>query len=465
MSGTILIVDDVATNRIVLKVKLAEACYETLQADCGSAALQMAHAHQPDLILLDVLLPDMDGIEVCRRLKSDPATSDIPVVMITALNDTESRMRALQSGADEFLPKSHDEAVLLARLRSLLRARQTSEELRLRDTTWRELGFGEPAADFDAPGVIGLIAARKETALSWRRSLAGHLQDRMLVLGREDVLTEPGQHRQFGGTPEVFMIAADLVHSGDGLRLLSELRSRSSTRHAAICIVIEPGRRDIGAMALDLGANDLLMEGADPRETALRLTTQLRRKRQADRLRTSMRDGLQAAVTDSLTGLYNRRYAVPHLARIAERSRQTGRPFAVMVLDIDRFKLVNDTWGHATGDAVLVEFAARLRDHLRPGDLVARIGGEEFLVALPDAPLALARVAAERLCRVVQERPVQLVGGPQVAITLSIGLVIGGERGSGIAPDVQLLIDLADRAMLASKTEGRNQVTISRSAA
>lgn len=466
MSGTILIVDDVATNRIVLKVKLKAACYETLQADNGRAALRAAREHIPDLILLDMRLPDIDGTDVCRMLKADPLTRNIPVIIITSSTDPAARMKALEAGADEFLAKTDDDLILSARLRSLLRARETSEELRLRDTTWKELGFSEASHGFERQSVVALIAARKETALAWRRQLEPHLADQFVVFGREEALSDGNGHGVSGSaTPDLYMIDADLSQPGEGLRLLSELRSRPATRHSAICILVKHGDRETAVMALDLGASDLLTDGTEPREMALRLSTQIRRKHQADRLRASMRDGLRAAVTDPLTGLYNRRYAMPHLGQISERSAQTGKPFAVMVLDIDRFKSVNDTWGHAVGDAVLVDVAQRLRDHLRPVDLVARIGGEEFLVALPDAPLGLAQIAAERLCRVVQERPVLVAGGPMVNVTLSIGLAIGGGTGSSAHFGVQALIDRADHAMLEAKADGRNQVIISKNAA
>ena len=161
------------------------------------------------------------------------------------------------------------------------------------------------------------------------------------------------------------------------------------------------GDGDTAAMALDLGANDILAEGFPSGELAIQVRTQLRRKADAARLRASVRDGLKLAVTDPLTGLYNRRYAMSHLGRIAEQAARSGRSFTVMVADIDRFKAINDTWGHAAGDSVLVQVARILPDNLRAVDLVARIGGEEFLVVMPDTEEAEARLAAERLRRVV----------------------------------------------------------------
>ncbi|MGY6632184.1 MAG: diguanylate cyclase [Alkalilacustris sp.] len=473
MTGTVLIVDDVATNRIVLKVKMSTACYDTLQAADGTAALSVARSHHPDAILLDMMLPDMSGIEVCRQLKADPATADIPVIMVTSASDGQARRESLRAGADDFLTKPVRETVLMARLRSLLRARQTEAELRLRDGTSRAFGMAEPGAAFTTRGTIALIAGDAETAMGWRRALQDHLTDRLVVLRHEAALVPPSP------APDVYLIAADLAQSGDGLRLMSELRSRAASRHAAVCIVLPAGaegdRSDTtAAMALDLGAADLLPAEFDPEEMGLRLTAQLRRKRQADRLRDTVRSGLQMAVIDPLTGLYNRRYAMPYLSRMDERAHQTGRSYAVMVLDIDRFKAVNDTFGHAAGDAVLTEVARRIRDSLRPVDLVARIGGEEFLVAIPDAGLATARTAAERLCRVVQATPVALpegMGGA-VGVTVSIGLSLGGPHPKPRPPDlppehdpVARVLARADSALLDAKAAGRNKVTVAMTAA
>jgi len=461
MSGTILVVDDVATNRIMLKVRLGAACYETSQAGDGATALEMARRTLPDLILLDVALPDMTGYEVCRRLRADPATREIPVLMVSAFRHAEARLEALRAGAEDFVSKPVDETMLLARIRSLLRARETDEELRLRNTTERAMGLAEPTTDFERPGTIALVAAQRETAIAWRRALAPGLDHDLIVLPREAALADRSV------TPDVYLIAADLAGSGDGLRLMSELRSRQGTRNAAVCIVLPENAPETGAMALDLGANELLPADFDPQETALRLQAQIRRRRQADRLRASVRDGLRLAVTDPLTGLYNRRYAMPHLARIAERARDSGRRYAVMLIDLDRFKDINDTWGHAVGDAVLTEVADRLRNHLRPSDLLARIGGDEFLVAMPDAQLGTARLAAERLCRAVESCPVSvpgLTGG--ITVTLSIGLALddGGPQDSAPETIVQVTAR-ADRALLDAKTDGRNKVNVGRHAA
>ncbi len=466
MTRRILVVDDIATNRIVLKVKLASACYEVMQAADGESALRMARGSLPDLVLLDMMLPDLSGTEVCRRLKADPRTCDIPVVMITALRDAPARHEALRAGADDFLSKPLYEAMLLARIRSLLRARDTARELRLREDTSQALSLAEAATPFapacaETDARVALVAHREEQARQWHASLAPHLPARYLILPQDMALSDRA------AKVDLFVIAADLTRKGDGLRLMSELRSRPESRHAAYCVVLSRDPGEVGAMALDLGASDLLLEDAEPQETALRLAAQIRRKRQGDRLRISLRDGLELAVIDPLTGLYNRRYALPHLARITAAALAGGRQCAVLALDLDDFKSVNDSHGHAAGDAVLAEVAHRLRAEMRGHDLIARIGGDEFLAVMPDTTEAQARAAAERLCRHVSRLPVMLPDGRgTVRVTLSAGLAMSGGAGaappSGAGPEeiAAAILDRADRALLVAKAQGRDRVSL-----
>jgi two-component system cell cycle response regulator len=460
VAGKILIVDDVSTNRIVLKVKLAAAFYETIQAGSGADALRLTRELRPDLVLLDLVLPDMDGVEVCARLKSDPLTHAIPVVILTAARDEPARLRALDAGAEDIFWKPYSDVVLFARLRSVLRARDAEMELGLRHQTYRELGFAEQGRGFAGQATIGVVAPTRQTGLKLIHDLSPHSSDRLVLLDPTEALRWDDDVP----APDVFIIPANLDGPGDGLRLMAELRSRPATRFSAVCILVPGPGTDTAVTALDMGANDLIEATASPRETALRLRIQITRKRRSDRLRASVEDGLRLAMTDPLTGLHNRRYAFPHLARIAASAAQAGRQFAVMVLDIDRFKEVNDTWGHAAGDTVLVEVAERLKRNLRAVDLIARTGGEEFLVALPDTSIEAARRTAERLRHVVEAQPVAHASGGMIRITVSIGLAMGS--GETTCPtEIERLVDSADRALLGSKAEGRNLVTVAQSAA
>src|SRR5690606_491951 len=238
-----------------------------------------------------------------------------------------------------------------------------------------------------------------------------------------------------GAGPDVFVIEAHLGGSGGGLRLMSALASRPATRHAAACIVTPAQAGEATATAFDLGADDVVARGLGARELALPLRILIRRNGPSDMLRATVEDGLKLAVLAPLTGIYNRRYAIPRVAGIAAQAAQEGSDFAVMVVDLDRFESVNDRFGHAAGDRVLAEVARRLSENLRISDLLARIGGEEFLVALPQTALEDAERVADRLRRVIAQHPVTLPSGPALRVTASIGVAMA-RAGAGTPEDV-----------------------------
>ena len=468
MGGRILIVDDVATNRIVLKVRLTAAGYLPAVAADGAGCLAMARAAVPNLILLDMVLPDMAGTEVLRRLRADPETRAVPVVVMSASHAAEARIEAFRAGADEFLTKPLDDLTLLARIRSLMRAREAVAALgtgfgAAGADSLPGLGLSEATVGFQPRSTVALVLQRPETAMFLRRNLAGKMADNLVTLTPDEALASAVRD---GPAPDLFVIEADLAIQGGGLRLMSDLRSRASTRNAGFAIYRGASSPVAPAMAFDLGANDLISADTSPMEVALRLQRLLALKHEADRLRASVQDGLRLAVIDPLTGLHNRRFGLAQLQAISEKARGSGAAFAVLVADIDRFKSINDRFGHAAGDAVLVEVAARLRQNLRAGDLIARIGGEEFLIALPDIALPEARVIADRLCAVMLEQPFDLGRGEAQPVTISIGLAISeaGETPTHFET-VTDIFDRADRALMRSKAAGRNQVTVSRRAA
>ena len=463
MGGKVLIVDDVATNRIVMKVKLTAAGYLPVVAADGASCLAMAQREAPDLILLDMLLPDLSGTEVLRRLRSEPATRNVPVVVFSASQAADAKIEAFRAGADDFLIKPLDDQTLLARIRSLMRAQEAAAELGSNAGGMPARGLAEAAGDFASPGTIALVLHRPETALLLRRNLAGNIRDTIMTMTPDEALTR-GLHD--GPSPDLFVIDADLPIQGGGLRLMSDLRSRNATRNAGFALYRDTASDVSPAMAFDLGANELIAPQMASLEMALRLQRVLAVKQKADRMRASVQDGLRLAVIDPLTGLHNRRYGLAQLQAISEKARRTGAGFAVMVADIDRFKSINDRFGHGMGDAVLVEVAARLRQNLRAGDLLARIGGEEFLIALPDIDLADARLIAERLCASMAEDPFLPPNELSLPVTISIGLAISeaGEAPTHVET-VTDIFDRADRALMRSKAAGRNQVTVSRHAA
>jgi two-component system cell cycle response regulator len=238
------------------------------------------------------------------------------------------------------------------------------------------------------------------------------------------------------------------------LRLCSHLRSLDVTRQLPILVLVQEGDMARLARALDIGASDYLMRPVDNQELLARVRTQLRRKRYADRLREHVSRSMALAVTDPLTGLFNRRYMASHLESTLNRAAETGKPASVMVLDIDFFKAVNDSLGHGAGDAVLREFAARIGRNIRGFDLACRYGGEEFVVVMPDTDGKTGCMVAERLRRAMAAEQFDVGTSPPIDLTVSIG--VAACRGPDETPDA--LIERADKALYTAKREGRNRV-------
>ena len=399
MPGRILVVDDTASNRLILRAKLASAYYDVLLAENGNQALEMARREQPDIILLDVMMPGMNGHEVCKQLKQDSELAHIPVVMVTGANSTEEKLKGLEAGADDFLTKPVNDLALFARVRNLMRTKMMLDELRMRDFTSRELGLGEfvqkLAIGPEVPGTVLLAPPDSATGKAWAQKLVRSLNVHIVQTTGEREAANLGLLER----PDVYVVHQSLSEAGDGLRFVSNLRARPETRHAAIILVVKEASLNIAAQGLELGASDYVMEPFDMNELVARLRSQMRRKQLSDQLRSNVRDGLKLAVIDPLTGLFNRRYATQHMAGIIERAKGSGLPFALMIMDLDRFKRVNDHWGHEAGDCVLTEFSRRLRENVRGVDLVARLGGEEFLLVMPDTAAEAAAAAAERVRR------------------------------------------------------------------
>lgn len=443
MTARILVVDDIAANLRLLEIKLLNEYYEVAIAASGPEALTTVQRWMPDVVLLDVMMPGMDGYEVCRRMKVQPGTAHIPVVMITALTDPAERVRGLEAGADDFLSKPVDDATLFARLRALLRMKQVLDAWRLRAETARDLGFEPP------PGPSPSVAGARALIVNEDSAEAEALG---IVLGADGIevahCADPAESWDIlqDGLHDVVLLSLSL-DGGDALRLASRLRAHGNTRDLPVLLVADPGQKTLVLRGFDLGANDHVIRPVDPNELRARVRNQIRRKRYQERLRADLDRSLEMAVTDPLTGLRNRRYVRRHLEGVL---RNSGA--AVLLMDVDRFKLVNDTHGHAAGDLVLREVADRVRGHLRAADVVARYGGEEFLVVMSGAATEDGMLVAERLRTAIANVPIMAEG-----ITMSITMSIGVASGS-IGAQADDVVSAADAALYRGKNSGRNRV-------
>ncbi|MET0272894.1 MAG: PleD family two-component system response regulator [Phenylobacterium sp.] len=449
MSARILVVDDVEANVRLLEAKLSAEYYDVLTACDGPTALAMAAQEKPDIVLLDVMMPGMDGFAVCRRLKDDPETRHVPVVLVTALDGRADRIAGLEAGADDFLTKPIDDVMLFARVRSLTRLKTVIDELREREASGRRMGVIAGAGSRMGGSGGRILIVDDQERQSRRIALELSIEHRPVVE------TDPEAALLTARGP-VDLVIVNVGSKGfDGLRFAAQLRSDEATRNLPILAVVDFDERPRLMKALEIGVNDLLAKPVDPGELSARAKTQIRRKRYTDYLRDNLDSSLELAVTDQLTGLHNRRYMTGQIEALMRRASHGGEPVSLLVIDIDHFKKINDGFGHDVGDEVLREFAVRLATNVRAVDLPVRYGGEEFVIVMPDTQLIDARRIAERIRLHVAGSPFRVAGGRELlTVTISIGVATsqpGEERP-------QALLKRADEAVYEAKSTGRNKV-------
>jgi two-component system cell cycle response regulator len=452
MSARVLVVDDVPANVKLLEARLSAEYFDVATAHSGIQALAMCERAECDIVLLDVMMPDMDGFEVCRKLKSNPATHHIPVVMVTALDQPSDRVRGLEAGADDFLTKPVTDVALISRVRSLARLKMVTDELRMRAMTSKEIGIQSPEKDaVNDNGRNGRILVIDDRKNSYERIVATLSTEHTV-----DVEADPNEglfHAAEGNYDLVIVSLA--LENIDGLRLCSQIRSLERTRNVPILAMSEADNNARLVRGLEIGVNDYLIRPIDKNEMLARVRTQIKKKRYTERLRDNVQMSIEMAITDALTGLFNRRYMETHLAGLVEQAASRSKPIAVLVLDIDYFKSINDGHGHDAGDDVLREFSLRIRKCIRNIDLACRYGGEEFVVVMPETDLTVASMVAERLRRrIASERFSIQQGTTSLEVTISIGIA----ALNGAEDNAAAILKRADQALYRAKRDGRNRV-------
>jgi two-component system cell cycle response regulator len=453
VTSRILIVDDIPANVRLLESRLQAEYFDVRTAMNGRDALAMAERERIDLVLLDVMMPDMTGFEVCAALKGNPRTAHIPVVMVTSLDQAEDRVKGLESGADDFLTKPLSEVALVTRVKSLVRLKMVTDELEIRAAAMQSVGLDSAAKVRDNAEIFGRILVVDD-----RENSVGRIRQALRRPFDVEITGNPAEAIELAGRGDFDLIMISLsLKAGDGLRLCTQIKTIDALRQTPVLLITDAAETQMVFRALDLGVNDYIIRPIDSNELRARVRTQLRRKLYQDRLRNMVTQAVELSVTDPLTGLYNRRYLDAHLRSALSRADATAKPVCVLIFDIDHFKAINDAFGHDAGDDVLRAFSERLRIGVRGIDLVSRYGGEEFLLVMPDTDAEYASSVAERLRSDVEKSPFVTNLSDEIPVTVSIG--IAEWQGRADTPDA--LVKRADQALYAAKRAGRNRVVAS----
>ena len=453
MTGRVLIVDDILANTKLLEARLLAEYYNVQCVDNGFDAIKIVEAGDCDIVLLDVMMPEITGFDVCRYLKGKAETMHVPIVLVTALDGLNDRIQGLEAGADDFLTKPVREMELLARVKSLLRVKLLVDELRARAKTAHDVHletmfervFAKPASE------------EKVLIIDDRESQSNRMRKTLERTGYSvKIETDPQAGLIYAAEEQPILCIVSLDLEGvDGLRICSQIRQLERTRNMPLLAIADQGAESKLSRALELGVSDFITRPVEPNELAARCMTQLRRRRYADFLKESVQNTMEMAVKDALTGLYNRRYMETHMASHVKAAAEKKLPLSILILDIDHFKNVNDTYGHDGGDEILKEFAKRIEDNVRRIDLPCRMGGEEFVVIMPETDQALALSVAERIREVVAMKPFHIADqGRDAEITTSIG--IGCYFDDRDTPET--ILKRADLALYEAKEGGRNKV-------
>ena len=451
MTARVLVVDDIMSNVKLLEARLTAEYFEILTASSGREALDILERERIDVVLLDVMMPGMDGFEACRHIKQDPRTAHVPVIMVTALDQPADKVHGLEAGADDFLTKPVDDIALVTRVKNLARLKVLSDEMLMRASTTQQMGMGEaPSLDWQNANESGHVLIVEDQGRAAQR-----LVDTLRTVHTVTLESDPqAALLKLSEQPVDVLVVSLSLTNADGLRLCSQVRSLERTRHLPILIIVEPSDEARLLRGLDMGVNDYVVGPIDRHEMMARVKTQVKRKRHADLLKARLEESVEMAITDGLTGLHNRRYMEGHLKTLVSQSIQSGRSLSLLVADIDYFKSVNDTYGHDVGDHVLREFARRFRRNTRGIDLACRLGGEEFVIIMPDTDLARAIQVGERLRATIAADPFSIASNKELRVTASVGISTLENRDD--TPET--LFKRADRALYSAKREGRNRV-------
>ena len=451
----ILIVDDEPMNVKLLTAQLEGNNYKIIQAFGGKQAVDKALTHQPDLILLDVMMPDLDGFAVTRSLKNDPQTSSIPIILITALNGTDDKIQGLEIGAEEFLNKPVSKTELIARVKSMLRLRQYQEQLTIRSQS--EAVFSESSdrpfiseKNSVLPKVLLVEDDQKDVKLI-KNYLAGQPYEVITAYDGEEALA-------LALKENIDLILLDIMLPGtDGFEICNRMKQMDETKNIQIVLVTSLSDLESRIKGVEMGADDFLVKPINNRELQVRINALLKKNAYMDQLHAQYETAMDSAIKDGLTGLYNHAYFKRFLEIEVKRAIRQTYSTALIMMDLDDFKELNDRLGHLAGDVILRESAKIIQSSTREIDLAVRYGGEEFAIVLPYAGKNNALSVAERIRSSIEDYAFSLAGVPHPEhMTISIGIATCPED----ALSVEDLIQKSDTMLYKAKKNGKNQICV-----
>lgn len=471
MTANIIVVDDKLPNVKLLTEKLHRRYYNCFPAYSGLEAIKLLEQEKIDIILLDVMMPHLDGFQTCKMIKDNPETSNIPIIMVTALTDIESKIKGLESGADEFLSKPINDLELFARVESLTRTKSLIDELMVRSKAYLDFGINSnlPVSNFAENNIL-IIDDNVGYADSICEIIKKKLTNNVKItdIFENDKIHNEEEKKYYDScieliknfNPDLIIISSEIL-TIDPLRIITMIKSIEKMRYVPIILALENEDKDLILKAIELGVSDYFLCPVHESELIARVKSQLKKKLYYDNLLNLFATRLDLAIYDNLTRIFNRYYLDNYIAKALQKANLYNKNLHFYMIDIDYFKKINDNYGHQIGDETLKNIARIMQNNIRAVDLVARYGGEEFSLVTIDLSDEEAKNLAERIRIEVEEyykvkdkTQKEMIKSSLENITISIGIARAGKN-----EQIENLIKRSDQALYKAKEQGRNKVT------
>jgi two-component system cell cycle response regulator len=449
MTAKILIVDDLKFNIDLLEEKLQIEFYEIHRAYNGQDAISKAISIKPDIILMDIMMPIMDGFCATKAIRKTPEISYIPIIIITALSSVEDKVNSFIYGADDHMNKPINYSLLKLRIKSLIRMISSIEDFILR------AGIGENLQNLLCAPLLDVEIANSKILLIDDSELIHSIYDK---LERKNIIVDicknPDQAVQkcLKDNYSLIIINSEIVDC-NAIDIAVKIRNQIKLKHIPILMIIDEYDEDTLIKNLEIGINDYFITPGETRELIVKSIAQVKKFHYIQNLKSTY---LKDANIDELTQLYNRRYLEIYFKSLIKQLQNNEKVSIICIIDIDNFKQLNDTWGHITGDEILKSIASILKNNIRSSDFIARIGGEEFIIILHHLTKLEVKSVIEKLSKNILETKFSDYSKIKtIKCTISAGI-------ADINPGDTLAeaVNRADRNLYKAKSSGKNTVII-----